>query len=86
MLVDTHHNDPEQSAALLLPFTAALFDHLSLFDCQMRVVTLSVTDPAMLVRRHELIMHPSRQSDAGSGSAVERHLVECQKRREYAHF
>jgi hypothetical protein len=31
MLVDTHHNDPEQSTSLLLPFTDALLDRLSLF-------------------------------------------------------
>gem|GEM_PF-3313298 len=63
MLVDTHHNDPEQSTSLLLPFTDALLEHLSLFVCQMRVVARSVADPAMFVRRHGSIMHSWRQSD-----------------------
>jgi hypothetical protein len=58
MLVDTHLNDPEQSTSLLLPFTVTFFDHLSLFVSQMRVVAVSVTDPAVLVRRHDFIMHP----------------------------
>jgi hypothetical protein len=63
MLVDIHFNDPEQSTSLLLPFTVALLDHLSLFVCQMRVIARSVADPAMFVRRHGSIMHPWRQSD-----------------------
>jgi len=63
MLVDIHLNDPEQSTSLLLPFTDAILDHLSLFVSQMRVVARSVADPAMFVRRHGFIMHPWRQSD-----------------------
>jgi hypothetical protein len=62
MLVDTHLNDPEQSTSLLLPFTNAPLDHLSLFVCQVRVVAPSPADPAMFVRRHGAIMHPWRQS------------------------
>ena len=63
MLVDIHLNDPEQSTSLLLPFTDALLDHLSMFVCQMRVVTRSVADPAMFVRRHGSIMHTWLQFD-----------------------
>ena len=64
MLVDTHLNDPEQTTSLLLPFTDALLDYLSLFVSQMRVVAAAyVADPAIFVRRHGSIMHPRRQSD-----------------------
>jgi hypothetical protein len=63
MLVDIHFNDPEQSTLLLLPFTDALLDHLSLFVSQMRVVARSVTNPAKFVCRHGSIMHPWRQFD-----------------------
>jgi hypothetical protein len=52
-LVDIHLNDPEQSTSLLLPFTVAFFDHLSLFVSQMRVVAVSVTHS----RRHWVIEH-----------------------------
>src|ERR1700677_4450803 len=62
MLVDTHLNDPEQFTSLLLPLTVGLFYHLSLLFCQMRVVSVSVTDPAMYLRRHEFIMHLRRRS------------------------
>ena len=61
MLVDIHFNDPEQSTLLLLPFTDAFLEHLSLFVYQMRVVARSVADPAMFVRRHGSSMHPWRQ-------------------------
>ncbi len=57
MLVDTDFNDSEQSTSLLLPFTHALLDASSPCVTQMRVVALPVTDPAMLVRRHDFIMH-----------------------------
>jgi hypothetical protein len=63
MLIDTHLNDPEQATLLLLPFTDALLDYLSLFVSQMRVVAVSVADPAMVIRRHESIMHPWWQSE-----------------------
>jgi hypothetical protein len=57
-LVDTNHNDPEQSTSLLLSFTDAVFDRLSPFASQMRIVaTAYVTDPAMLVRSHRSILN-----------------------------
>jgi hypothetical protein len=58
VLIDIHLHNPEQTTPPLLPFVAALFDHLSLFVCQMRVVVRSMTDPGLLVRRHGIYYAP----------------------------
>jgi hypothetical protein len=75
MLVDTHLNDSEQSTLLLLPFADALFDHLSLLVCQVRVVALSVTDPPTFIRCHESIMHSYQQLPQGGMEQLVRQIL-----------
>ena len=64
VLEHPHLNHTEQSTLTFLPFTDALLNQLSLFVSQMGVVSATyVADPAMVVRRHESIVNPRRQTD-----------------------